>query len=161
MLERIISSRIHWFMEHKRLHNPAQAGFRRGRSTTDHIVQLELDIKHGFSEKKSTVAVFLDIDKAFDTVWTQGLLYKLSKAGLSGHILGWLRNFLLDRKFCVRVGGHFSSFRKTENDVPQRAVISPPLFNIVTMWLVAVHGGGCCPYFFTPFPLLLFCMLNC
>jgi hypothetical protein len=41
-----------------------QAGFTRGCSTMDHIAQLETDIQIGFSMKKSTVAVFLDIGKA-------------------------------------------------------------------------------------------------
>ena len=132
-MERIISNRLHWFMENKGLHHPAQAGFRKGRNTTDHIVQLETDIKRGFSAKKSTVAVFLDIDSAYAKVWTQGLLYKLSKAGLSGCSLGWLSNFLQGRSFCVRIGGHFSDSLPIENGVPQGAVVSPILFNVMMM----------------------------
>ncbi len=131
--ERILENRLQWYMETRGLHSPAQAGFRKGRSTTDHIVQLEVDIKRGFSAKKSTVAVFLDINKAYDSVWIEGLLYKLSKSGLSGCALGWLRNFLWDRSFCIRIGGHLSDFRSLENGVPQGAAISPLLFNIMLM----------------------------
>lgn len=64
-MERIITNRIQWLIETKGLHHPSQAGFRKGRSTTDHIVQLEMDIKRSFAAKKSTVLVFLDINSAY------------------------------------------------------------------------------------------------
>jgi hypothetical protein len=86
-MERILSNRIQWLLECRCLINREQAGFRRGCSTTDHITQLESHIKQDFSKKRSTVAVFLDISKAYDSVWTQGLLYKSSRLGISGPIL--------------------------------------------------------------------------
>ena len=130
-MERIISNRLQWFMEVNGLHQSAQAGFRKGRSTMDHIVQLELDIKRGFANDKSTIAVFLDIDSAYVKVWTQGLLFKLAKLGISGCFLGWIGNFLTGRSFCVRIGSFMSDFRSIENGVPQGAVVSPTLFNIM------------------------------
>ena len=78
-MERIIANRLHWFLESKNKINQEQAGFRRGCSTTDHIVQLETDVKLAFSKKRSLVAVFLDISKAYDSVWIQGLLLKTIK----------------------------------------------------------------------------------
>ena len=84
LFERIITNRIFWFVESKNLICPNQAGFRKRRCTTDHLVNLDLDIKRSFIEKQSTVAVFLDIDKAYDSVWIIGLLYKLSKIGIHG-----------------------------------------------------------------------------
>ncbi len=83
--------------------------------------------------KRSTVAVFLDIDKAYNSVWIEGLLYKLTKIGLSGCSIGWLREFLVSRKFCVRVGGHVSALNRIENGVPQGAVLSPLLVNVMLM----------------------------
>ena len=132
-LERVISNRLHWFTESKGIHNTAQAGFRKGRSTTDHLVQLEADIKRGFAAKRSTVAVFLDINKAYNSVWIEGLLYKLSTIGLIGCSLGWLKEFLTNRTFCVRIGGHASTFSPIENGVPQGAVLSPLVFNVMLM----------------------------
>ncbi|KZR99972.1 putative Pol protein, partial [Daphnia magna] len=66
-MERLIANRLHWFLETKGLINKEQAGFRRGCSTYDHIIQLESDIKRSFSQKQSTVAAFLDISKAYDS----------------------------------------------------------------------------------------------
>ena len=133
VMERILSNRIQWLLECKCLINREQAGFRRGCSTTDHITQLESHIKQDFSKKRSTVAVFLDISKAYDSVWTQGLLYKSSRLGISGPILAWLQEFLTGRSICVRVGSQSSRFIRIENGVPQGAVLSPTLFNIMLM----------------------------
>ena len=94
LFERLLTNRLNWYVESTNLLGPEQAGFRKTRSTIDHLVKIDLDIKRGFKEKKSTVDVFLDIDKAYDTVWTKGLLYKLAKNGLTGNCLGWLQNFL-------------------------------------------------------------------
>jgi ribonuclease HI/exonuclease III len=130
-MERVIATRLHWFLESKNKINKEQAGFRRGCSTTDHIVQLETDIKLGFSRKQSTVAVFLDISKAYDSVWTQGLLYKTAKLGITGQTLAWIKEFLTDRSMCVRIGDQTSDHKTVENGVPQGAVLSPILFNIM------------------------------
>jgi ribonuclease HI len=130
-MERILVNRLHWFLETKLKVHKDQAGFRKGCSTMDHIIRLETDIKQGFSEGHSTVAVYLDISKAYDTVWTQGLLYKMARLGISGSILGWTKNFLTGRSMRVRIGNHLSPAKRVENGVPQGAVISPILFNIM------------------------------
>jgi ribonuclease HI len=131
LFERVIASRLDWFVESKGIIHKSQAGFRRKRNTTDHIVQLELDVKEGFTQKESTVAVYLDISKAYDCVWIQGLMFKLASIGVTGRLLGWIKNFLTGRSLCVRVGSHLSEFRDVKTGVPQGAVISPLLFNIM------------------------------
>ena len=55
LFERIVSSRLDWFIESKGILYNSQVGFRRKRNITDHIVQLELDVKEGFSEKESWI----------------------------------------------------------------------------------------------------------
>lgn len=75
-LERVIANRLHWFLESKAKFNRQQAGFRRGCCTAGHIIQLETDIKLSFTKRQSTVAVFLDLAKVYDTVWAQGSLFK-------------------------------------------------------------------------------------
>lgn len=57
-MERIISNRIQWYMESEGLHHVSQAGFRKGRSTIDHIIQLELDIKRGFCQPQINSCCF-------------------------------------------------------------------------------------------------------
>ncbi|GJQ80704.1 hypothetical protein Trydic_g20227 [Trypoxylus dichotomus] len=60
-----------------------QFGFRREHSTTHQVLRLVEHIKEGFNRRKCTGAVFLDVAKAFDKVWNQGLLLKMRQAGMS------------------------------------------------------------------------------
>ena len=131
VFERIVNNRLSWFLESKRLLPNAQSGFRSGRSTTDNLVHLEQRIKSGFNSKRNTYAVFLDISKAYDVVWIPGLLAKLSKMGVSGSTLRWLKDFLTGRSFKVRVGDQLSQAKRIVTGVPQGAILSPLLFNVM------------------------------
>jgi hypothetical protein len=121
LFERLVTNRLSWFVESRSIVGSEQAGFRTHRSTIDHVIKLDHDIKECFVNKKSTVAVFLDINKAYDTVWVNGLLFKFAKIGIHGNCLGWLANFLQNRSVCVRLGSYTSETRKINNGVPQGA----------------------------------------
>ena len=121
-MKRIIANRLHWFLQSKNKINQEQAGFRKRCSTTDHIVQLKTDVKLAFSKKRSLVAV-LDMSKAYDSVWIQGLLLKTAKLGITGPILAWLQEFPTSRSMCVRIGDQSSQYRNIDNGVPQGAVL--------------------------------------
>jgi hypothetical protein len=108
IFERIITNRLSWFVEHHNLLGPEQAGFRKQRSTIEPLV--DYDIKSGFKTRKATVALFLDISKAYYSVWTNGLLYKLGKLGIRGNCLGWITNFIRNRSICIRLGSHLSDY---------------------------------------------------
>ena len=53
--------------------------FRKNRSTFDHIVRFESYLREAFVRQSHTVAVFFDIDKAYDTTWKHGILQDLQK----------------------------------------------------------------------------------
>ena len=61
-----------------------QAGFRKGRCTSDHLVKLTSQIKKQFSRRKSTLATLFDVKKAYDSVWHARLLHKLKNIGVTG-----------------------------------------------------------------------------
>ena len=61
-----------------------QAGFRKGRCTTDHLVKLTSHIKKQYSRRKSTLATFFYVKKAYNSVWHARLLYKLKNIGITG-----------------------------------------------------------------------------
>jgi hypothetical protein len=78
----------------------------------------------------STAAVFLDIEKAFNTTWHSGLLNKLSKLEFSTSLIKLIGSFLSQRKFRVSVEGEMSTSRVMQAGVPQVSVFSPTLFNM-------------------------------
>jgi hypothetical protein len=78
----------------------------------------------------STAAVFLDIEKAFDTTWQPGLLYKLSKLQFSISLIKLIASFLSQRKFRVSVEGEMSKPRYMQAGVPQGSVLSPTLYTL-------------------------------
>ena len=80
------------------------------------------------SEGKEIRIVFLDISKAFDRVWHQGLLFKLKKWGIGGSLLKWFESYLSDRYQRVIVNGQKSDYTKISAGVPQGSVLGPLLF---------------------------------
>jgi hypothetical protein len=83
-----------------------------------------------FSNNMSTAAVFLDIERAFDTTWHPGLHYKLSKLNFSTNLIKLISSFLSQRKFRVSVEGEMPTPRYMQAGVPQGSVLSPTLYNL-------------------------------
>jgi hypothetical protein len=78
----------------------------------------------------SMAAVFLDIEKAFDTTWHPGLLYKLLKLNFSVSTVKLISSFLSNRKFKVSVEGEMSTPREIQAGVPHGSVLSLMLYNV-------------------------------
>ena len=74
--------------------------------------------------------VFLDISKAFDKVWHEGILFKLKTYGVNGEVLTLLNNYLHERYHRVLLNGETSSWELVKFGVPQGSVIGPLLFLI-------------------------------
>jgi hypothetical protein len=83
-----------------------------------------------FNNDMSTAAVFLDVEKAFDTTWHPGLLYKLSKMHFSASLIKLISSFLSKRKFRDLVEGEMSTPREIQAGVPQGSVLSPTLYSL-------------------------------
>nr|KAG5699230.1 hypothetical protein BaRGS_012751 [Batillaria attramentaria] len=92
-LERMINKRLMWHLESNNLITKEQTAFRKNRSTEDQLVYLAQSIENAFQEKKKVVATFIDLSKAFDKVWKDGLLLKLLTAGIAGRMFNWIKSF--------------------------------------------------------------------
>jgi hypothetical protein len=125
-MDRIINTRLIWHLEKKSLLLPQQAGFRKHMSTEDQVAHIAQGIKDAFQEGRHTVAVWVDMEKAFDKVWHDGMRLKMLKAGVCGKMFHWISHLLANRTARVQLRGHTS--RKAQ--IQQGGVLSPTLFVI-------------------------------
>ena len=99
LFERIILSRLLFFLESNSILSPRQAGFRPGRSTLDQILFLSQSISDGFNKPRPgsrTILSTIDFSKAFDSVWHPTLFHKLISAGPPSCFARWTQSYLSD-----------------------------------------------------------------
>ncbi|KAF2348089.1 Reverse transcriptase domain [Trinorchestia longiramus] len=139
-MERMIQRRLEYWVETNNLLLGEQAGFRRGKSTMDSLLIAKDFIANTFSRKQIYVAVYLDLDGAYDSVWHEGIIYKLIASGLEKTYVKWLKNYLTGRTASVRLGAVQSEGVPITWGLPQGAVISSLLFNIMLSDLPVADG---------------------
>jgi len=86
IMEGMINDRLIWYLEKHRLLSHIQCGFRKNCSTTDHLVRLETFVCEAFIQRQHAVAVFFDLEKAYDTTWKYRIMRDLHRAGLRGRL---------------------------------------------------------------------------
>jgi ribonuclease HI len=130
LLEKMINSRLIYYLETNKCLSDLQSGFRRGRCTIDNIIDLETRIRNAFVKRSHFVSIFFDIEKAYDRTWRYGILRQLFDLDLRGNLPIFIQNFLLLRYFKVRIGNILSNIFIQEEGVPQGSVLSVTLFII-------------------------------
>lgn len=101
------------------------------KSTLHPLIKLTTDITTNLSKRTPTIACTLDVEKAFDTVWTDGLLYKLHHTfGVNTHICCLMKSYLTNRSFRVVVEHERSILHPIAAGVPQGGVLSSLLYSI-------------------------------
>lgn len=144
IMEKMINERLTYHVESRGHLSKYQSGFRKGRNTTDPALSLEHEIRKAQINKESVVAVFFDIEKAYDMMWREGLLIRLCKIGVTGRMYRWIKDFLLKRFTEVTVGESYSGKYGIENGTPQGSIVSPLLFSIMIneVFSEVEHGMG-------------------
>jgi ribonuclease HI len=140
LLERLVAARLEYMVDSMSLLSPNQCGFRRRYSTMDVLLRIEKDIRSAQVASEVCLVVYIDLQSAFDKVWIDGLLYKLAMAGIGGAMARWLHAYLTSRTACVRVSGILSDALPLSAGVPQGAVLSPLLFNLMLMDIPQLDG---------------------
>ena len=130
LFEKILLARILHVVNECRLLRDEQFGFRPRHSTSLQLARLVERITRNFSEKRLTGTVFLDVAKAFDTVWIDGLLYKLTLLNFPSYIVHKISSYLRDRMFEASFQTATSSHRGMWAEVAQGGLISPVLFSL-------------------------------
>lgn len=125
---------LHWHTEQTLLtktpHHPNQHAFRKGHSTDSALTQFITHIEKNINTNQTTLAVFLDIEGAFNNVTHHALLQSLEQHGFSQNIINWYSKYLNNRTTIHSVNGK-SILRKNTKGTPQGSIFSPTNWNMV------------------------------
>ena len=128
IFERVIQAKLSTFVHANNIIAPEQFGFRPGHSTVHQVQRVCNIVKNNRRNRRSTGLVLLDIEKAFDSVWHEGLVYKLETLGIPKFLLKIIKSFVHGRQFFVSLNGKSSDLRDIPAGVPQGSVLSPLLY---------------------------------
>ena len=130
ILENIISNRLKEEGKIEEKLNEDQYGCRTKRNTVKQLLRVTYDITHNFNINKSTAALLLDSEKAFDTVWHDRLITRMEDMGFKLHLIKIVASFLEDRTFKVKVKNSYSTIKTIAAGVPQGSILGPILYII-------------------------------
>ena len=130
IVEKLMHERLYSFLEKNKCIYDLQFGFRKSHSTTHALLDLTEDIRKAIDNNSFSVGVFIDLQKAFDTVDHKILLRKLDHYGVRGTANDWFKSYLSNRKQFVTINGVNSELKSMNYGVPQGSVLGPLLFLI-------------------------------
>lgn len=126
--ERIILEKLLGYYNDHGLASNDQFGFKPGKSTKDAIHKLILHTKT--TDKKYVIRVFMDIKGAFDNLWWQGILYRITKSNCSNKIFNLIKNYSENRVLVVR-SENKEITKKMSKGCPQGSILGPAIWNMV------------------------------
>ena len=131
ILEKTIHTRLLSFLNKYKIIAENQYGFQKGKGTKDVLAFITKTLLNNLNEGIPTIATFLDLAKAFDTVNHYILKSKLERYGIRGKALMLLSDYLSDRTQFVRIKSHRSSTLRLETGVPQGTILGPLILFII------------------------------
>lgn len=128
ILEKIVHERVMAFLNQNKLLNSNQYGFRNNHSTYMAIINLVDKISNEIDKGNSTIGIFLDLSKAFDTIDHNILIDKLNYFGIAGVANTWFKSYLENRSQFVQINHTKSKELRVRCGVPQGSILGPLLF---------------------------------
>lgn len=132
IFEKTVLNRISSFSASHNIIKDEQFGFKHGHSTIHQVKRIVNSIKTNKATRKSSGMLIFDVEKAFDSVWHQGLLYKLHLFGFPLFTCKIIASFITNRSFRVFVNNCASGPQKIPAGLPQGSLIAPTLYSIFT-----------------------------
>lgn len=142
VLEKSVNKRLYQYIEKNQLLADNQYGFRTNRSTEDAVLKLTSLITSFLDNGEKCIGVFLDLQKAFDTVSVPILLTRLENIGIRGNQWQWFNDYLNNRSQSVRLGTHISDDGTNIYGIPQGSSLSATLFIIYINELCKMQLDG-------------------
>ena len=128
ILEKLIYKRLYTFLSNNNIIYNLQFGFRKQYSTSHALINITENIRKALDDRKIGYGVFVDFQKAFDTVDHQILLAKLNHYGIHGVSNDWFKSYLSNCNQHVSINGFDSGLTSINCGVPQGSVLGPLLF---------------------------------
>ncbi|GBN05498.1 putative RNA-directed DNA polymerase from transposon X-element, partial [Araneus ventricosus] len=130
--EKVILARLKEHCSDLQIIPDEQYGFRPNHGCVHQLLRVTNLITHGFNNKLYTGGVFLDVRKAFDRMWHNGLIYKLIANKLPHYLIDIIILFLLNRTFKVKLNSTLSETGHIKAGTPQGSILSPLLYTVYT-----------------------------
>ena len=130
ILEKLMFSRVYKFLDDYQCIYSLQFGFRSKHSTNHALIDITENIRKALDNKSFACGIFVDLQKAFDTVNHNILLKKLDYYGIRGTVNDWFASYLNNRSQFVSLLGFHSETKIIKHGVPQGSVLGPLLFLI-------------------------------
>ena len=108
LFERVIEQRLRSYLEDIGFINKYQSGFKQKKSADDYFFRLSQSVMESFNKGEHLMAVFLNVVKAVDNAWHNGLRYKIFILDLPTKMTRWLSDFLVGRVIQVNANGFLS-----------------------------------------------------
>lgn len=144
----VLNNRINNWCEKYSKISDAQFGFRKGFSTVDAVFTLHSLIDHMLNNGKRLYCAFVDLKKAFDSVYRNALWLKLYKLGINGKMLRIIRALYDSVKCCIRHCDSYSDFFEVSVGLKQGETLSPILFSLfvedLEIYLQSRPDSGLC-----------------
>ena len=146
ILERLMYHRLLEFLNKHKILNKFQFGFRNKHSTFMALITLLDNLRNALDSGNCAVGIFLDFQKAFDTVNHKILLGKLNCYGIRGIALDWFSSYLRNRSQTVVYNEQESEMKETLCGVPQGSILGPLLF-LLTLMIYHRYLNCLCPFY--------------
>ena len=141
----IINERCNKMLSENKIIGDYQIGFKAKTRPADHLFVLKGVIDKYLGNGKKIYSCFIDYQKAYDSVWREGLYYKMIKSGITKDVVKLIKNMYEKNKQSLKINGHITDPILTAKGVKQGCVISPIIFNLFINDLPKIFNDECKP----------------